>query len=392
MNYLQALFSKIRLDVSLLVLAITSLILSGKSSVLLFLVILLVLVLVHEFGHFIVAKWTGMRVDEFAFGFPPKLISFKKGETTYSINIVPLGGYVAIFGENGEPNDIAKHDTRAFSNRPWWAQLLTLLAGVTMNLLLAWVILIGLSYGTVQVSTRDATYGSRVTNPMLAVLDAVPESPAYKAGIIPGSYITAMTSNGSVASLTSASSAASFIEHHQNDAITISFTNPEGARSSTTIAAVYGIIPDRKATGLLLDVVGEIRTSPYEAVVMGTEQTYIITKETVKGFTALVGSAFQGENVLSSLSGPVGIAKMVGERSSYGVESLFTLVAVLSISLAVLNSVPFPALDGGRIIVVLFETISRRRVPMKWLMYGNAAGFIALITLLVVVTIKDIFY
>src|SRR3989344_3063366 len=113
-------------------------------AVILFLFIILVLVIVHEFGHFIVAKWTNMRVDEFAFGFPPRIFAKKIGETLYAVNALPLGGYVSIWGENGEPNDEAKNHPRAFGNRPWWAQLLVLVAGVTMNMLLALIIFIGI--------------------------------------------------------------------------------------------------------------------------------------------------------------------------------------------------------------------------------------------------------
>ena len=119
------------------------------SAIVLFVVILLVLVVVHEFGHFIVAKLTGMRVDEFAFGFPPRIFAKKFGETTYAINAIPLGGYVSIFGENGSDDDKKEHGAtthpRAFGNRPWWAQLLVLIAGVTMNMALALFIFIIIS-------------------------------------------------------------------------------------------------------------------------------------------------------------------------------------------------------------------------------------------------------
>lgn len=136
------------------------------SAILLFILILLILVVVHEFGHFIAAKLVGMRVDEFAFGFPPRLFSKKVGETTYAFNAIPLGGYVSIFGENGSEEDKkahgATHHPRAFANRPWWAQLLVLVAGVTMNMLLALFLFIGISYGEIKISTDDDVYGHRV--------------------------------------------------------------------------------------------------------------------------------------------------------------------------------------------------------------------------------------
>ena len=153
------------------------------TAVFLFILILIVLVIVHEFGHFITAKMTKMRVDEFAFGFPPRIFSKKIGETSYSFNAIPLGGYVSIFGENGSEEDKkesgALRHPRAFGNRPWWAQLLVLVAGVAMNMVLALVIFIGLSFGSVTVSTDDPEYGSRVKVVFLMVQAVSPESPAF---------------------------------------------------------------------------------------------------------------------------------------------------------------------------------------------------------------------
>lgn len=358
----------------------------------LFVVILLALVIIHELGHFLVAKWTGMRVDEFAFGFPPRIFAKKKGETTYAINAIPLGGYVSIYGETGEPDDAAVKDPRAFGNRPWWAQILTLLAGVTMNMLLAWCIFVIGSYGSVQMSVSDPVYGARVEHGFLTVVDAVPESPAYRAGIIPGSIITAVTSNGSKATLTSATSAIAFVSLHQHDALQITYQHPDGYVASTTIAAVYGIVPDKKAIGLSLDIQGIVTTTPWEALKLGSQVTWFVTRSTFDGLMGMITSLGDGANLIKELSGPIGIAKIVGERSEFGFGAVMNLVAVLSINLAVLNSIPFPALDGGRIIIVIVEAITRRKMPIRWLMHSNALGFFLLILLLVAVTVKDIFY
>ena len=164
------------------------------TAMLLFIGILLVLVIVHEFGHFIAAKLVGMRVDEFAFGFPPRLFGIKKGETLYAINAIPLGGYVSIFGENGTEDDKKAHgahnNPRAFGNRPSWAQFIVLIAGVTMNMLLALCLFIGISYGTVQVSVDDPVFGARVTKSYIMVTEVSKESPAFKAGIVPWSIMS----------------------------------------------------------------------------------------------------------------------------------------------------------------------------------------------------------
>ena len=360
------------------------------TTILLFFAILLLLVIVHEFGHFIAAKLTGMRVDEFAFGFPPRIWSIKKGETEYSFNALPLGGYVAIYGENGEKEDKAKHDPRAFGNRPWWAQLITLVAGVTMNMLLAWVLFVGISYGEVRVSMDDATYGTRAVRPELMIIDAFPDSPAFKAGIVPGVVITKLESNGAQFIGINATSAIEFIHKHIENPFTITFIGVNGEVTKTTISAVYGIIPDKKALGISLDSIGYVHTNILDAVRLGTTRTYDMTLATTDGLKALVTSVRHGDNVLNSLSGPIGIAKIVGRTSEYGVRAVLTLVAVLSINLAIFNILPLPALDGGRMIIVVGETITRRKFPHKYMTILNGLGFVLLIGLLIIVSFKDV--
>lgn len=364
------------------------------SAILIFLVILLVLVVVHEFGHFIAAKLVGMRVDEFAFGFPPRLFSKKIGETVYAFNAIPLGGYVSIFGENGSEEDKkahgATHHPRAFGNRPWWAQLLVLVAGVTMNMLLALFIFIGISYGEVKISVDDEIYGSRVKNAALIVTDVSKESPAFLAGIVPGSTILKVTNEKNVASLTTATSLITFIAKNQNSPFTITYKIAEGEEKTTTIAAVYGIIPDKKALGIAVDQIGTVKTTVKEAFILGYERTAYITQMTFEGLLSIFTSAFNGSNVLETLSGPVGIAKIVGETSEYGYSAVLTLVAALSINLALFNALPLPALDGGRIVVVLIETIFRKKIPFVYYSWVNVIGFTLLMLLLIIVTINDV--
>lgn len=378
-----------RLDIIILVASISALVIFGKGPIVLFFVILLVLVVVHEFGHFIAAKLTGMRVDEFAVGFPPRIYGKKYGETTYAINALPLGGYVSIYGENSE-HDEAKRDPRAFGNRPVWAQLVTLSAGVIMNMVLALAIFIGLSYGNVQVSVDDPIYGARASSTVLMVVDAHPESPAFKAGIVPGSVVTSLGNGQTQATLTTATSAIKFIADHQHDPLAIEYVTPDGTRHDTVIAAVYGLVPNKKAIGVTFDVRGIVTTTPLEAISLGTEKTVSFTTLTLAALGELVKSIFQGENVIESLSGPIGIARIVTNTSTYGVEALLTLVAILSINLAIFNALPIPALDGGRFVIVVGEALVRRKLPYKYLAGSNALGIILLIILVIVVTIKDI--
>lgn len=359
------------------------------SAIVLFIVILLALVIVHEFGHFIAAKWVGMRVDEFAFGFPPRLFAKKKGETTYAVNAVPLGGYVSIWGENGEPDDAAKHHPRAFGNRPKWAQLLVLVAGVAMNMLFALLIFIFISFGKVEISTTDPVYGGRAKDPVIMVIEAAPNSPAYLAGIVPGSVITKVSSGSQEADLNTATSVVAFIEKHQNSPLSIAYTKPDGKKNATTIAAVYGIVPEKKALGVSLDSIGTVETTFVEAVKLGFVRTYSMTALTLEGFKSVLSSIGQ-KGALESLAGPIGIVSMVGTSANYGYAAVLTLAALLSINLAIFNILPLPALDGGRMVVVLIEAVANRKVPFKYYSWVNIAGFSALMLLLLVVSIQDI--
>ncbi len=359
------------------------------TSVILFIAILLALVIVHEFGHFIMAKWTKMRVDEFAFGFPPRLFAKKKGETTYAVNAVPLGGYVSIWGENGEPDDEAKHHPRAFGNRPKWAQLLVLVAGVVMNMIFALAIFIFISFGKVQMSVNDQVYGERVKDPVIMIVEAAPNSPAYMVGLVPGSVLMKLSSNGSTANLETATSVVAFIEKNQNSPFSITFVTPESKTVSTTIAAVYGIVPDKKALGVSLETVGTINTSFVEAVKIGAWRTYDMTMLTLEGFKSVIASVGQ-KGALESLAGPIGIVSMVGTSANYGYVAVLTLAALLSINLAIFNILPLPALDGGRIVVVLIEAVSNRKIPFKYYSWVNVIGFSALMLLLLVVSVQDV--
>ena len=359
-------------------------------SILLFIIILLALVFVHELGHFLVAKWTGMRVDEFAFGFPPRLFSKKVAETEYSLNAIPLGGYVSIYGENGEPDDKAKNDPRSFGNRPKHAQLLVLVAGVAMNMLFAWMIFIFTSYGNVSVDASDSLYAKRVTDKKIVVMDAHKDSPAERAGLITGTTILNLQSSGVKIIPKTSEEVVNFVESHINESIRITFKKRNGEIDDPVITGVYGIVPDKKVIGISLETIGTINTDAKEAVVFGTERLFNMTSMTFDGLKTLVTSIGRGENIIKSLSGPIGIAKMVGQTENYGYIALLNFIAVLSINLAIFNSLPLPALDGGRFIIVILETVTRKRFSMKWLNIANGASFALLILLLVLVTIKDI--
>lgn len=360
-------------------------------TIILFLLILTALIFIHELGHFLAAKWTGMKVEEFSIGFfEPRLFVKKIGETEYSIRPFLLGGYVKIFGEN-DPENKTIQDPRAFANRSWWAQMVTLVAGVAMNLVLAYLLFVLLAWGRTTVATDDPQFAGRTTNNRLIITDVAENSPARLAGIEPGAQLIEIRIKNVVSKLTSATATASFISLHQEDALTLTYKNPgENNPASTTLALVFGIIENKKALGISLEEIADVHIPFTEAVVLGGQNLWMYTKLTFGGLKDLVVGASRGENVLNSLSGPIGIASMVGQAQKVGYESVLLLVAFLSLNLAVLNILPLPALDGGQMVKVSIEKLLRRKLSNAHTALVNALGFFFLIGLLVVVSIHDI--
>lgn len=361
-------------------------------TILLFLFILMALVFIHELGHFLVAKWTGMKVEEFSIGFfEPRLFVKKIGETEYSIRPFLLGGYVKIFGENDTENT---KDPRAFSNRPYWAKMATLVAGVTMNLILAYVLFVIISFGTTTVATDDSRFVGRMEHERIVIIDVTKESPAGSAGILPGAKLIELKSRGEKAKLADTTSTISFIGRHENDAITITYQNPNSSYiASTTLALVYGVFKDnleKKGLGIALEEVADVHVGFIESLSLGADQLSTYTGLTFSGLKTLLTSSFHGKNVLDSLSGPIGIASMVGQARSLGYESVLLLAAFLSLNLAVLNIMPLPALDGGQMVKVTIEAALRRKISGKYAGWVNAISFVLLIGLLVVVSINDV--
>ncbi len=361
-------------------------------SVLIFIIILLVLVMIHELGHFALAKMTGCRVDEFAFGFPPTLWKKKIGETEYKFNALPIGGYVKIWGEDGGNAD----DKRIFSNRPKWAQILVLVAGVIMNWVLAFVIFFAIAKSNALVSADDVAYKGRVMDIQLVILDVNKKSPAYYAGIRPGYIVDSITVNGEndmtshKADISSGDSTKDFFNKNIDNNITINWTNGKD-KGVSTVTGVYGINKDKKAIGISFEVLGHLSLGFDESIEKAWSDTKFYTILTLKGLRDLGrGIIHTDRETLNNLSGPVGIARVVGEQAESGsISNIFLLSAILSINLAVFNLLPFPALDGGRILMVLYELVTRKKIKMSKAALINGIGFVVLLLLIVVVTIND---
>jgi regulator of sigma E protease len=359
-------------------------------SILLFIIILAVLILVHEFGHFIVAKKFGIRVDEFGIGFPPKLYGKKLGETEYTINLLPFGGFVKIFGEN--PDEESTHGpdrARSFVHKPKYVQAAVLVAGVFFNLLLAWILIsVGFMAG-LPTSSQSVQMRQTIQDSRLVVTEVLKNSPAEKSGIVSGDKILALSSGESSLTEVSPETFQAFVGSHSSETIQVHLVR-KGDEKIIAVTPAQGVLEGKPAVGIAMDMIGVVRLPLNLALVEGGKLALKYTGETFKGLYVLFHDAILGKADMSAVSGPVGIVSMVGNASHLGFVYLLTLTALISINLAVINVLPIPALDGGRLFFLLLEVIKRSPIKPKIANTAHAVGFVALILLILVITFHDV--
>lgn len=364
------------------------------ATTIIFLLVLTVLVFVHELGHFLAARMFGIRVDEFAIGFPPRIFSWMWGKTRYAINLLPLGGYVKIYGENTEDARTAD----SMLSKPKWQQIVVLVAGVTFNIVLAWLLLSASLFMGAKASA-DAMPKSIVKNPILTIVMVAPGSPAEKAGLKSGDEILSITNSKTLLATSTLSVAgAQNVISGATEKVELTvkhFKENTGEKEyevkSITLIPKEGIVSGKKAVGISMDMVATVKANFFDSLYYGARQTYYLTINVATGLYSFIGSAITGNASLSQVSGPVGIAGAVGQSAKVGFSSLLVIAAVISANLAVLNLAPFPALDGGRVVVVVIEAIIRRELNPKVIQWINAIGFLLLIALMLIVTVKDVF-
>lgn len=357
-------------------------------TLLIFLLVLVVLIVVHELGHFFAAKWSGMRVEEFGLGYPPHALTLATHNgTQYTLNWLPFGGFVRIYGEDGEG---ATSDS--FVAKPHWVQALTLFAGILMNIVFAWVLIsVCLGLGMQQELSSDQVM--LAPDAHLVVSKVLEGSPAAEAGLKAGDTIAHADAGNDTFAGGSAESFTSFVAKHPGELVTFVVERGEELVTLTAVPVKGAIAsdPSRAALGVGVASVGTLKSSWLDAPIEGAQLTWSLTKEVAKGLVGFFASIFTFTADLSQVSGPVGIAGAVGDASHSGLVPLLTLTAVISLNLALINLLPLPALDGGRLLFVLIEAITRRKIPEKVASAVNALGFSLLILLMLAVTASDIF-
>ncbi|MFC1663219.1 RIP metalloprotease RseP [Patescibacteria group bacterium] len=349
-------------------------------SIITFVVVFSIIIFVHELGHFFTAKKFGVNVEEFGFGFPPRIFGIKRGKTIYSINWIPFGGFVRLKGEGGENKD----DSDSFASKSVFKRSIILSSGVIMNVILAMVLLI-ISYNIGVPSTIDENTSGNITNRQVQIVEIEKNTPAEQAELKPADIIKSI--NNQI--IISTNDLQTIVRSSEGTAL-----NFEVVRDEDTINKT--IIPEKleddlnPKIGVSLVATGIIKFPWYQTIWEGTKNTVILIWEIIKGFSTIIKDLVITQKVSVDIAGPVGIAVLTGRVADLGILYILQFIIVLSLTLAVINIVPFPALDGGRLLFVIIEKIRGRPMNQKVEGLIHGIGFYLLIIMLIVVSFRDV--
>lgn len=344
-------------------------------TILIFIAVLFVTVVVHEWGHFIAAKRSGMLVEEFGFGLPPRILGWRRGETLYSLNALPIGGFVKIAGENSEETTVPKE--RQFSNSPWYAKTLVLVAGVLCNLALGFLLFVAADMIGLPGITPSGTP---------TVIEVVSGSPTARAGIAVGDTIQSVTVDGNTITSIDTDHLRNAIISTKGDVV-VRYTH-QGQQFDATL--LPSMTKDGPMVGIAVEHIGVIKASFSHTWGIAWRQCVGAVKSVIGALALLIEGLFKGHPSTENLVGPVGIAKELGSAAKFGFTYVLAFAASISLNLAVLNIFPFPALDGGRLVVVWGEALTRKKFSPTVVGIIHAVGFLLLIGLMIALTVGDI--
>ncbi len=368
-------------------------------TILVFIIILGLLVFVHELGHFFMAKIFGLKPEEFGFGFPPRMIGRYKAtdgkwktvkgsksvedavDTIYSANWLPLGGFVKL-GEDDQPKPEDNH----FNNLSAWKRCLILLAGVSMNVVLAAVLIsFGYMIGLPTVLDGENTRGAVVSNERVQIVQVYPGSPAEISGLQVGDVVSAI--NGET--VKGSDKLQALVAQNVNKMITFTITRGQEAIKKDITPELR---PESGEPGIGIGISNTalVRYSFFIAIWEGIKTTIFLTGAIIFAFFMMIKNLIMGNGISADIAGPVGIAALTGQVTRMGFVYVLQFAAILSVNLAIINALPFPALDGGRILFLAIEKI--KGSPVKKELEGTIhyIGFMLLMLLVLLVTIKDV--
>lgn len=334
-----------------------------------FIIILSVLVLAHEFGHFITAKMSGIVVEEFGLGYPPRIFGFKRGQTIYSLNAIPFGGFTKMLGEE-DPQYPG-----SFASKSRWTRFLVLIAGSLMNILLPLLLF-----------TLSAIIPHNVVMEKVQVTEVAPNSPAQAAGIESGDILLKINDRD----MNNRGVVGYNIQLNLGKPIDMVLQEPDGDLKEVTVVPRWNTPEGEGATGIMIEGVDSIIESVSVPFWKAIPDSCVHSWEILVLFRNEIGGWFI-RGTAPQVSGPIGIAQLTNEFVKAGISPLIEFAALISISLGVFNLLPFPGLDGGRIVFVLLEWVrGGKRISAKNEGLIHTIGFILLIMLILFISYFDV--
>lgn len=354
--------------------------------ILLFIILLSALVLVHEWGHFIMAKRAGVLVEEFGFGFPPRLFARRWRNTLYSVNVLPFGGFVKIHGMGDENEDSSSKQT--FHRQPYYKKVLIIIAGIVTNIVFAVVIFSGLFMGGIEMDLEHAPKGGVIEQQHVLVFSVVPSSPAAQQGIVENDRIR--TING--VSITTTKALQEVIRLAGSQPIVVDVMHHNGKEERVTVQTKEMIVDGKTFTGIGISMIdiGTVHYAWYRSCILGVTTSARMLWQMIQAIGDLFVRVVRGDSVGDNLTGPIGIAVTTARVAALGTQQLLQFVAILSLNLALFNLLPIPALDGGRLFLLTIARLRGRSLHPRVETWIHTIGFGVLLVLVFVVTLRDL--
>ncbi len=366
-------------------------------NIILFLAVLVALIVVHELGHFLAAKFFGIKVEEFGVGYPPRAWRIGKiGETVYTLNWLPFGGFVKIFGESLGEEVPESERKRALVSQAKWKQAIVFVAGVVFNMIFAFLLftMTFMMGSPVAIDEKNITKGDQ--SAVLAISNVLPNSPADVAGLKAGDTLVALVAGNRDVQAPLPSEVGGFIGDHAGESVQVFYKRSvagEEVTGNVEIVPSHGVLTGKQGTpaiGIEMVLISSEKQGIIDSVILGAKKTYRATIAIAVGTGKFLKSVVMGNADWQAVAGPVGIVGLVGDASSLGLVHLLNFTAMISINLAIINMLPIPALDGGRLLFVIIESITRRKIHSGVAGILNTIGFAAIILLMLVVMYNDI--
>lgn len=361
-------------------------------TIIVFILIFGLIVFVHEIGHFISAKRAGIKIEEFGFGFPPRLFSVKKGETIYSINLLPIGGFVKIYGEDGKKENEPEKQ-RAFYSKTIWTRSKILVAGVAMNFLLA-AVLLSLGYWIGLPAMIDGNIIGDVNREKIQIVEVAYSSPAYEAGIKMGDAISSFkfkkeSGELEIVNVFRIDEIQEFINNHKGKEITaVIYRGDEILEKNLIPRTSYPEEQGPLGIGLVKTTI--VSYPWYKSLYKGFASAINLTFIIIVALGSILWQLITTGKLVMEIAGPVGIFDLTNQATNLGFIYILQLTVLLNIHIAIINILPFPALDGGRLVFLAIEKIKGTPLSQKIERIVNTSGFAFLILLMLAITWRDV--